>query len=486
MVCILPGQRRRSPPQIVTAGPLPYPAGGVNQGPFIAVSASPDLTQVAFQSAVPIDPGDTCNRADVGSTVDLDSTNTYLWNATTDPLAHPIVSAPPTCALPTPNVGTTTEPSKFFLQTNAAPTILPDGRPLVYPSPPGPLVNDSNHLIDGNPLGPGAYTVGPLVVDNRDTNSPGALTPLTGPSGAAFLANSPDGSTAYLGSADPLDADFPAASGQQVYAVSTTQGTGWQGGSEPVPAVNGSGETPGVTCLSCDTGPGNAAYAGLSKDGSHLFFTTASGALWSYDFAAAQPLDEIAPESAHASVQAVSQNGRHVVASTGSGPTEYNQGASPQPIDGCGTAVGVSDDGARVVCSDGNEWVDGNVTQIFQGTFQAVAGDQLQDVFFLSNRPLLPSDFNAGATDIYDARLDGGFPTPPQCSGDACQGAPSTPPVAPPPPASQTFSGPANPPPVPVKKCGKGKVRRNGRCVNRKANRRHRTRPADTDRRAAR
>jgi hypothetical protein len=46
------------------------------------------------------------------------------------------------------------------------------------------------------------------------------------------------------------------------------------------------------------------------------------------------------------------------------------------------------------------------------------------DVFFKTNDALVPSDTDEGA-DVYDARVDGGFPEPearPQCSGDECQG----------------------------------------------------------------
>jgi hypothetical protein len=48
--------------------------------------------------------------------------------------------------------------------------------------------------------------------------------------------------------------------------------------------------------------------------------------------------------------------------------------------------------------------------------------------------------------DVYDARIGGGFPPPPQlapCSGDGCQGGLSAPP-SPPTAASLTFAGPGN------------------------------------------
>lgn len=66
------------------------------------------------------------------------------------------------------------------------------------------------------------------------------------------------------------------------------------------------------------------------------------------------------------------------------------------------------------------------------------------DVFFTTTQGVVPQDTD-GAYDIYDARVGGGFPSPAtaQCSGDACQGSPITPPPAPM-AASVTFSGPGN------------------------------------------
>jgi len=89
------------------------------------------------------------------------------------------------------------------------------------------------------------------------------------------------------------------------------------------------------------------------------------------------------------------------------------------------------------------------------------------DVFFTTASSLVPQDY--GLIDVYDARINGGFPPPPgppaDCEGEACQ-------IAPPPPNDQTpasagFKGPGNlhhP-----ARCRKGKARRHGRCVKRQA-----------------
>ena len=93
----------------------------------------------------------------------------------------------------------------------------------------------------------------------------------------------------------------------------------------------------------------------------------------------------------------------------------------------------------------------------------------------------MPQD--TGLVDVYDARVDGGFPasgvSPAACEGEACQGA-AVPPLDST-PASFTFSGPGNiTAPIPavsraatvkpkVKPCRKGTVRKKGKCVAAKA-----------------
>lgn len=91
-----------------------------------------------------------------------------------------------------------------------------------------------------------------------------------------------------------------------------------------------------------------------------------------------------------------------------------------------------------------------------------------RDVFFLTGTSLLPQDI--AQTDLYDARIGGGFPQPPAlpaaCEGEACQGPPSPPndPV----PGSSTYRGAGNVREA-ARHCPKGKrkVRRKGktRCV---------------------
>jgi hypothetical protein len=115
------------------------------------------------------------------------------------------------------------------------------------------------------------------------------------------------------------------------------------------------------------------------------------------------------------------------------------------------------------------------------------------NVFFMTRAQLVAQDTDISG-DIYDARVDGGFPAPAQsaaCLGDTCLSVP--PALNDPTPASLSFSGPGNPAPVSttvkprakgkLKKCAKGKVRKKGRCVKRKPVKR---KAKKTARRAAR
>jgi DNA-binding beta-propeller fold protein YncE len=97
------------------------------------------------------------------------------------------------------------------------------------------------------------------------------------------------------------------------------------------------------------------------------------------------------------------------------------------------------------------------------------------DVFFETQSSLVSQD--PGLVDVYDARINGGFPEPPQrpgaCEGEACQSSPEAP--NDPTPASSAFQGTGNvvegaPRPKP---CAKGKVRKHGKCVKKRKQKRH-------------
>lgn len=115
----------------------------------------------------------------------------------------------------------------------------------------------------------------------------------------------------------------------------------------------------------------------------------------------------------------------------------------------------ISEDGSTIVFSTGErlqanvadagsnvyEWHEGVVSMISDG--QTAAGESEKpgavvgmsasgsDIFFLTRTPLVGQDTDQ-LVDVYDARIDGGFPAPTpesSCSGEACQGAPSPPSV---------------------------------------------------------
>ncbi len=134
--------------------------------------------------------------------------------------------------------------------------------------------------------------------------------------------------------------------------------------------------------------------------------------------------------------------------------------------------------------SDIYEWHDGEVSLISTG--HSLTSDEHpaitpsgRDIFFTSTEGILPQDTD-GLESLYDARIDGGFPAVPipagGCKGDSCQGPPSVPSLLGE-SGSATFSGLGNlQPPVPTpvgtpkakpRHCGKGYMKRRGRCVRR-------------------
>jgi hypothetical protein len=101
--------------------------------------------------------------------------------------------------------------------------------------------------------------------------------------------------------------------------------------------------------------------------------------------------------------------------------------------------------------SDVYEWDNGTIHLISlgSGAFGSEYVDNSadgNDVFIRTRDALLPQDTDGGLYDVYDARVDGGFPTPvtpPLCSSATCQGPPSTQPSTPI-AASVSFFGPGN------------------------------------------
>jgi hypothetical protein len=96
------------------------------------------------------------------------------------------------------------------------------------------------------------------------------------------------------------------------------------------------------------------------------------------------------------------------------------------------------------------------------------------DVFFLTDASLVAGD--PGSVDLYDARVGGGFPDPPEptpCEGNACQPLLSEPVD---PHLNTLLRGLGNQAvhyPGTRRRCGKGRVKRQGKCVRRAQGRKH-------------
>ncbi len=105
--------------------------------------------------------------------------------------------------------------------------------------------------------------------------------------------------------------------------------------------------------------------------------------------------------------------------------------------------------------AEGGSIADGNVTLISDGRDLTAlktytSGTTLfgtdasgADVFFTSGVPLVGQDTDT-QVDVYDARVDGGFPqpvSPPGCAGEGCLGSPTVPPLFRSPVSSSTLGG---------------------------------------------
>ncbi len=146
----------------------------------------------------------------------------------------------------------------------------------------------------------------------------------------------------------------------------------------------------------------------------------------------------------------------------------------------------VSDDGSRVFFSSPDQLTEGaaegkvSAYEYESGHVELIAPEATvltttpsgDDVFINTSAHLTPEDTDE-VTDVYDARVGGGFQAlaSPACSGTSCQGQPASAPIFAT-PASATFNGVGNfPPPQTAKpkpkpvKCKTGFVKRKAKCV---------------------
>ncbi len=97
--------------------------------------------------------------------------------------------------------------------------------------------------------------------------------------------------------------------------------------------------------------------------------------------------------------------------------------------------------------ADVYEWHEGQVSLISKGGGTPIGiTSSGKDIFFLTSQALTAGDSGTEA-DIYDARVQGGFPvaTPTPCSAEACQGTLALQPQPPGASASAAFNGPGSP-----------------------------------------
>ena len=268
--------------------------------------------------------------------------------------------------------------------------------------------------------------------DNWPVSTTFLLSGLT-PGAATFDALSPDGKTVYETTTDKLVANSDA--GADLYAVNLASPTGLSVSPPQAPAV---------TCVSCGhSGTAGATFVGQSADGSHVFFTSSEG-LWSWS-AVTGKAQQVAPAADGLSDLVLSANGEQVIgltsvalssADANNGPDVYEfsegEGFAPRLITG-GIATAntympqaVSDSGGQVLYEATpsgeavviDEWAAGQIGQISPlgatetYSVRGTTGGELENVFFEAHEPLVAQDENAGTIDIYDARIDGGFPAP--------------------------------------------------------------------------
>ncbi len=137
------------------------------------------------------------------------------------------------------------------------------------------------------------------------------------------------------------------------------------------------------------------------------------------------------------------------------GQASIGEGASNRPdsamTDDASTVVFQTSEALSPADTDGTtdayEWHEGQVSLISSGGgSRPWITSSGQDIFFLTDQLLTVGDSGA-ETDVYDARVGGGFdlPAPAPCSGEACQGAPVLQPQPPGTSASAAFNGPGSP-----------------------------------------
>lgn len=395
-----------APPELVTQGELPNATPGQNATNRASPVANAELSAVGFTSPVSL------QSLEGGAS---SSAGCYIWANVESRLAYLTNPEGPS------------SPNCRFL------AVAPDGRAIIEDTS-GDFQTGLIFASAGAAEFTGNYTV------QLSGNTPHAV---------SFDAPSPDGQIAYITSTDKLDPGYENEGKPSVYAVSMTTGAFAHG-------------LPAASCISCLGGSDdeNVHYVGQSADGSHVYFSTGQG-LWSWDEQTGEAT--MLTNATDVSQVVSSQNGQFVIGVTsqlagnphgtadvyefftdGHAPLLITSGTSADRYILFGERVddpsneqfpvgGVSDSGQRVVYEDElalgapskiEEWVTdqtgvaGQISQIspigasYTDELMGISGGELENVFLVAHQPLVGQDLNAGTSDIYDARIDGGFPAP--------------------------------------------------------------------------
>jgi len=202
----------------------------------------------------------------------------------------------------------------------------------------------------------------------------------------------------YLTITTPLALNLAADRDEDLDAYRWGEGEGWTCVSCQLPGVPSAGGVNTMITECCDKGAGfysifvfGAPSHMISDDGQRIFFTSR---------------DALVPEDVNGEVS-------------------------------CPRIKITNHSGSVYACDDVYEWHDGTLSLISSGTasegsFLIGVDSSGEDVAFITHDRLVGWDTDNG-TDIYDARIGGGFPEPPAqpaiCEGEACRGAGAIAPV---------------------------------------------------------
>jgi hypothetical protein len=260
----------------------------------------------------------------------------------------------------------------------------------------------------------------------------------------SVVAVSKEGSRVYFTAAGVLtsEPDLSLPSGHQVATEGEYNLYVWEAPSAEHPTGH-------IAFIATLSGP-SPTEAQATPDGCYLVFATTADLTTDDKSTVAQVFRYDAQTEELVRVS-VGQDGFNNDGNTYSNPATLADNEYGRPNPGLGRLT-VSEDGSYVVFQSNDaltpqvqgglqnvyEWHDGNVYLISDGADSSGSNRNVgllgidasgANIFFTTDERLVAQDTDEDV-DIYDARINGGFPEPepaPSCSGEACQGALSTP-----------------------------------------------------------